>query len=160
MSEDDWDRQVDFNLKSAFLGCKYAIPHLKARCGVATVNMASIAALRMNAARPHIAYSASKYGVIALSRSVAVQHAAKGIRCNTVIPGLINTPLVAIRLAKQLDASSLDDLIAKRNAQVPMGRMGTAWDVAYAALFLASDAAGHVTGTEILVDGGIAAAMG
>ena len=89
-----------------------------------------------------------------------MQHAAKGIRCNTVIPGLINTPLVAIRLAKQLDASSLDDLIAKRNAQVPMGRMGTAWDVAYAALFLASDAAGHVTGTEILVDGGIAAAMG
>lgn len=159
MSEDVWDAQIAFNLTSTMLGCKHSIPHLLARGGGVIVNMASIAALRMNAARPHIAYSAAKHGVIALSRSVAVQYAARGIRCNTVIPGLINTPLVAERLTRQLGVADVADLIARRDAQVPQGRMGTCWDVANAALYLAADEAAHVTGTELLVDGGIAAAM-
>lgn len=159
MSESDWDHQIAFNLTSAFLGCKYAIPHLLARGGGAIVNMASVVALRMNENRPHVAYSAAKHGVIALSRSVGIQHAARGIRCNTVIPGLINTPLVEDRLAKQLAVADIEELMARRNAQVPMKRMGTCWDVAHAVLFLASTEAGHITGTEILVDGGIAAAM-
>ena len=160
MTEEDWTTQIAFNLNSTFLGCKHAIPHMLKAGGGVIVNVSSIAALRMSANRPHIAYSAAKQGVIGLSKSVAIQYASKGIRCNTVIPGLIHTPLVEARLARQLDALSVEDLVAKRNAQVPMGRMGTCWDVANAALFLASDAAAHITGTELLVDGGIAAAMG
>jgi NAD(P)-dependent dehydrogenase (short-subunit alcohol dehydrogenase family) len=159
LDEAEWERQIDFNLRSAFLGCKYALPHLKARGRGAIVNLSSIAALRMSAERPHIAYSASKYGIIALSKSVAMEHARAGIRCNTVIPGLMHTPLVEHRLVRQLGANDAAALIAKRDAQVPMGRMGDAWDIAHAVLFLVSDEAKHVTGTELLVDGGIGAAM-
>jgi NAD(P)-dependent dehydrogenase (short-subunit alcohol dehydrogenase family) len=159
MDEQQWSHQIAFNLSSAFIGCKLAIPHLLDRGGGAIVNLASIAAVRMARDRTHVAYSAAKQGVIGLSKSVAVQHAAAGIRCNTVIPGLINTPLVEARLAKQLAADSVESLVAKRNAKVPMGRMGTCWDIANAVVFLASDEAAHITGTELLVDGGIAAAM-
>ncbi len=159
MDEADWERQIDFNLRSAFLGCKHALPHLKARGRGAIVNLSSIAALRMSAERPHIAYSASKYGIIALTKSVAMEHAKAGIRCNTVIPGLMHTPLVEHRLVRQLGANDAAALIAKRDAQVPMGKMGDAWDIAHAVLFLVSDEARHITGTEILVDGGIGAAM-
>ena len=113
----------------------------------------------MSAERPHIAYSASKYGIIALTKSVAMEHAKAGIRCNTVIPGLMHTPLVEHRLVRQLGANDAAALIAKRDAQVPMGKMGDAWDIAHAVLFLVSDEAKHVTGTELLVDGGIGAAM-
>lgn len=159
MAEADWDRQLDFNLRSAFLGCKYALPVMKAQgCG-AIVNLSSIAALRMSADRPHVAYSASKYGILALTKSVAMEHARLGIRCNTVIPGLMHTPLVENRLVRQLGANDAAALIAKRNAQIPMGKMGDAWDIAHAVLFLASDEARHITGTELLVDGGISAAM-
>lgn len=159
MSEQEWAAQINFNLTSVYLGCKHALPHLLNRGGGAIVNVASIAALRMSAGRPHIAYSAAKQGLVGLSRSVAMQYAARGIRCNTVIPGLINTPLVQTRLTRQLGAANLDDLVASRNAQVPMGQMGTCWDVANAVVFLGSDDAGHITGTELIVDGGISAAM-
>jgi NAD(P)-dependent dehydrogenase (short-subunit alcohol dehydrogenase family) len=159
MAEADWEQQIDLNLRSAFLGCKHALPHLKRRGHGAIVNLSSIAALRMSADRPHVAYSASKYGILALSKSVAMEHAALGIRCNTVIPGLMHTPLVEHRLVRQLGANDAAALIARRNAQVPMGRMGDAWDIAHAVLFLASDEAKHITGTELVVDGGISAAM-
>ena len=159
MAEADWERQIDLNLRSAFLGCKFALPHLKRRAGSAIVNLSSIAALRMAADRPHVAYSAAKYGVIAMSKSIAIENARAGVRCNTVVPGLMHTPLVEARLVRQLGSNSAEQLIAKRNAQVPMGRMGDAWDVAHAVLFLASDEARHVTGTEMVVDGGLSAAM-
>jgi NAD(P)-dependent dehydrogenase (short-subunit alcohol dehydrogenase family) len=159
MAEADWERQIDFNLRSAFLGCKFALPHLKARGRGAIVNLSSIAALRMSRERPHVAYSASKYGILALSRSVAMEHAHLGIRCNTVVPGLMHTPLVEHRLVRQLGANDAAALIARRNAQVPMGQMGDAWDIAHAVLFLASDEAKHITGTDLVVDGGISAAM-
>ena len=159
MAESEWERQIDFNLRSAFLGCKFALPHLRQQGGGAIVNLSSIAALRMSAGRPHVAYSASKYGVIALSKSVAMENARAGVRCNTVVPGLMHTPLVEVRLVRQLASNNADELIAKRNAQVPMGKMGDAWDVAHAVLFLVSDEARHITGTEIIVDGGISAAM-
>lgn len=159
MEEDDWERQIAFNLKSVFLGCKFALPHMKQRGGGAIVNLASIAALRMSADRPHIGYSAAKNGVIGLSKSVAMENAPIGIRCNAVIPGLMHTPLVEHRLVKQLGAADAAQLIAKRNAQVPMGKMGDAWDVAHAVLFLVSNEARHITGTEFVVDGGISAAM-
>ncbi|PHK96470.1 3-oxoacyl-ACP reductase [Pseudoroseomonas rhizosphaerae] len=159
LSEEDWERQIDFNLRSAFLCCKHAMPHLRARGRGAIVNLSSIAALRMSADRPHIAYSASKYGILALTKSVAMEQARQGVRCNTVVPGLMHTPLVEHRLVRQLGANDAEQLIARRNAQVPMGRMGDAWDIAHAVLFLASDEAKHITGTEIVVDGGISAAM-
>lgn len=159
LSEEDWERQIDFNLRSAFLCCKHALPHLRARGKGAIVNLSSIAALRMSADRPHIAYSASKYGIVALTKSVAMEQARQGVRCNTVVPGLMHTPLVEHRLVRQLGANDAAQLIAKRNAQVPMGQMGDAWDIAHAVLFLASDEARHITGTELVVDGGISAAM-
>jgi NAD(P)-dependent dehydrogenase (short-subunit alcohol dehydrogenase family) len=159
MAEADWEAQIDFNLRSAFLGCKFALPHLKRRGRGAIVNLSSIAALRMSAERPHVAYSASKYGIIAMSKSVAMENARAGIRCNTVVPGLMHTPLVEHRLVRQLGANDAAALIAKRNAQVPIGQMGDAWDIAHAVLFLVSDQAKHITGTEIVVDGGISAAM-
>ena len=159
MAEADWEQQLDFNLRSAFLGCKFALPYLRRRGRSAIVNLSSIAGLRMSAERPHVAYSVSKYGVIAMSKSIAMQHAKAGVRCNTVVPGLMHTPLVENRLLRQLGANNAGQLIAKRNAQVPMGKMGDAWDVAHAVLFLASDEARHITGTEIIVDGGISAAM-
>ena len=159
MPEEVWDRQIDLNLKTAFLGCKHALPIMEAGGrGGAVVNVSSIAGLRMGAARVHSAYSASKAGIIGFSKSVAMAYAARGIRCNTVVPGLMHTPLVEHRLVRQLGANDAEALIAKRHASVPMGRMGTAWDVAHAVLFLLSDEAKHITGTEIVVDGGISAA--
>jgi NAD(P)-dependent dehydrogenase (short-subunit alcohol dehydrogenase family) len=159
MPEEVWDRQIAFNLKTAFLGCKHALPIMEAGGrGGAVVNVSSIAGLRMGAARVHSAYSASKAGIIGFSKSVAMAYAARGIRCNTVVPGLMHTPLVEHRLVRQLGANDAEALIAKRHASVPMGRMGSGWDVAHAALFLLSDEAGHITGTEIVVDGGISAA--
>ena len=155
----DWEQQIDLNLRSAFLGCKFALPHLKRQAGSAIVNLSSIAGLRMSADRPHVAYSAAKHGVIAMSKSIAIENARAGVRCNTVVPGLMHTPLVEARLVRQLGANSAEPLIAKRNAQVPMGKMGDAWDVAHAVLFLASDEARHITGTEMVVDGGLSAAM-
>ena len=159
MPEAVWDAQLAMNLRSVFLCCKHALPHLRAAAPSAIVNLASIVALRMAEGRTHLAYSAAKQGVIALSRHVAMEHAREGVRCNTVIPGLMHTPLVEARLTRQLGANDAAALVAKRHAQVPMGRMGDAWDVAHAVLFQLSREAGHVTGTELLVDGGIAARM-
>lgn len=161
MTEEVWDRQIDFNLKTAFLGCKYALPIMVEQGKGAIVNIASVAGLRndFSSGRVHVGYAASKAGVIQLSRSTAGAYAKKGIRVNTVVPGLMHTPLVETRLAKTVAGNDLSALIAARNASVPMGRMGDAWDVAHAVLFLASDEAHYITGTEIIVDGGITAAM-
>jgi len=161
MPEEVWDRQIDFNLKTAFLGCKYAIPEMLKQGKGAIVNISSVAGMRNDFAsgRVHVGYSASKAGVIQLSRSTAGAYAKHGIRVNTVVPGLMHTPLVATRLAKTVGNNDLDALIEARHRAVPMGRMGDAWDVAHAVLFLASDEARYITGTEIVVDGGLTAAM-
>ncbi len=158
MPEEVWDRQIDFNLKTPFLGCKYALPVMEAQGSGAIVNISSVAALRMSAGRPHSAYSASKAGVIAFSKSVAMAYARKGIRCNTVIPGLMHTPLVEHRLVRQLGANDAEALIARRHASVPVGQMGSGWDVAHAVLFLVSEEAKYITGVELAVDGGFTAA--
>jgi NAD(P)-dependent dehydrogenase (short-subunit alcohol dehydrogenase family) len=160
MPEEVWDRQIDFNLKTPFLACKHVIPVMEAQGGGAIVNLSSVAGLRMGAERSHVAYSASKAGVIAFSKSVAMAYAKKGIRCNTVVPGLMHTPLVEHRLVRQLGANDAEALIAKRNAAVPLGHMGTGWDIAHAVLYLVSDEAKFVTATEIVVDGGSTAASG
>jgi NAD(P)-dependent dehydrogenase (short-subunit alcohol dehydrogenase family) len=154
MPEEAWDRQIDFNLKTVFLGCKYVLPLMEAQGKGVIVNISSVAGLRNSKDRTHVGYSSSKAAVIQFTRSTAGAYAKKGIRCNTVVPGLMHTPLVEHRLTKQLSAADAGSLVARRNAQVPMGRMGTGWDVAHAVLFLASEEAGFITGTEIIVDGG------
>ncbi len=157
MSEEVWDSQIDHNLKTAFLGCKYALPVMVGQGGGAIVNISSVAALRSNADRAHVAYSATKAGIFGFTRSTAMAYVKRGIRCNAVVPGLIHTPLVEHRLVAQLGANDAAALVAKRDAQVPMGHMGEAWDVAHAVLFLASDEARYITATQIVVDGGVSA---
>ena len=158
MPEEVWDQQIDFNLKSAFLGCKYVLPPMIEQRSGAIVNLSSVAGLRILAGRTHVAYTASKAGIIALSKSIAITHARDGIRCNTVVPGLMHTPLVEARLTRQLGVNDAATLIERRHAQVPMGHMGDAWDVAHAVRYLVSDEAKYVTATEIVVDGGLTAA--
>ena len=157
MSEEVWDAQMDQNLKSVFLGCKHVIPVMLEKGRGAIVNLSSVAAYRMSEDRAHVAYSATKLGIVGFSKSVAISYAKKGIRCNTVVPGLMHTPLVEHRLAKTIAGGDVAALVAKRNAQVPLGKMGDAWDVAHAVLFLVSEEARHITGSEIFVDGGITA---
>jgi NAD(P)-dependent dehydrogenase (short-subunit alcohol dehydrogenase family) len=160
MSEEVWDRQLSHNLKTAFLGCKYVIPVMERQGKGAIVNLSSVAGLRMSPERAHVAYSTTKLGILAFSKSTAVSYAKKGIRCNTVIPGLMHTALVEHRLARSIGANDVQALIDKRNAQCPTGKMGNAWDIAHAVLFLASDEAQYITGAEILVDGGLTATAG
>jgi len=157
MSEEVWDAQLDQNLKTAFLGCKHVIPVMLKHGKGAIVNLSSVAGFRMSEDRAHVAYSATKLGILGFSKSIAITYAKKGIRCNVVVPGLMHTPLVEHRLAKTIAGGDVAALIAKRNSQVPLGKMGDAWDVAHAVLFLVSDEARHITGTEIFVDGGITA---
>jgi NAD(P)-dependent dehydrogenase (short-subunit alcohol dehydrogenase family) len=161
MTEEVWDRQIASNLKTAFLGCKYVLPVMVEQGRGAIVNIASVAGMRNDflSGRSHVGYSASKAGVIQLSRSVAGTYAKRGIRVNTVVPGLMHTPLVEYRLAGTVGGNDSQKLIDARNAAVPMGHMGDAWDVAHAVLFLVSDEARFITATEIVVDGGSTAAM-
>jgi NAD(P)-dependent dehydrogenase (short-subunit alcohol dehydrogenase family) len=159
MSEEAFDFQIDHNLKTVFLGCKHVLPIMERQRRGAIVNISSVAGLRDHLGRTHVAYSASKAGVIQLSRSTGVKYARVGVRVNTVVPGLMNTPLVTHRLARQIGNNDPDALIADRNRRVPMGHMGDAWDVAHAVLFLVSDEARFITATEIVVDGGMIATM-
>ena len=154
MPEEVWDAQVDFNLKSVFLTCKFCLPIMERQGGGAIVNVASTSGLRWTGAA-QVAYAATKAGVIQLSRVVAVQYATRGIRVNTVVPGQLHTPMVEARLAKQRAGGDVEALLRQRQARIPLGFMGDGRDTANAALFLASDEARFITGTEIVVDGGM-----
>jgi NAD(P)-dependent dehydrogenase (short-subunit alcohol dehydrogenase family) len=156
MDEAVWDGQVDANLKSVFLTCKHVLPTLLAKRSGAIVNIASTSGLRWTGSA-QVAYAATKAGVIQLSRVVAVQHAAQGVRVNTVVPGQLHTPMVEGRLAKQRSGGDVDALLAQRQRRIPLGFMGDGRDTASAVLFLASDEARFITGTEIVVDGGMTA---
>jgi NAD(P)-dependent dehydrogenase (short-subunit alcohol dehydrogenase family) len=156
MSEDAWDAQVDHNLKSVFLTLKYVLPVMERQKSGAVVNIASTSGLRWTGAA-QVAYAATKAGVIQLSRVVAVQYADKGIRVNTVVPGQLHTPMVEARLAGQRAGGDVEALLKSRLERIPIGFMGDGRDTANAALFLASDEARFVTGTEIVVDGGMTA---
>src|SRR4029078_1985143 len=136
MAEEVWDLQIDQNLKSVFLGCKYVLPIMARQGSGAVVNISSVAGLRDHVGRTHVGYSASKAGGVQLNTSTALAYAKKGIRCNTVVPGLMHTPLVEHRLADTIGNNDVAALIADRHARVPMGRMGDAWDVANAVVFL------------------------
>ncbi len=155
LSEEVWDAQVDANLKSIFLTCKHVLPAMERQGRGAIINVASTSGLRWTGSA-QVAYAATKVGVIQFSRVVAVQYASKGIRVNTVVPGQLHTPMVEARLAKQR-AGDVEALLAQRQSRIPIGFMGDGRDTANAALFLASDEARFVTGTEIIVDGGMTA---
>lgn len=156
MTEEVWDAQMDFNLKSVFLTCKYALPVMMAQGSGAIVNTASTSGIRFTG-NAQVGYAASKAGVIQFTRAIAVQYAKHGIRANTVIPGQIHTPMVEARLARQRAGGDVAALLAERQKRIPLGFMGDGRDSAYASLFLASDEARFVTGTEIVVDGGMSA---
>jgi NAD(P)-dependent dehydrogenase (short-subunit alcohol dehydrogenase family) len=148
--EPTWDRVMDVNLKGVWLGCKYGVPAMLASGGGSIVNVASFVAL-MGAATAQIAYTASKGGVLAMTREIAVEYGRRGIRANSLCPGPIATPM-------------LDELMsdparrARRLVHIPMGRLGRAEELAQAALFLASDESSFMTGSQLVVDGGITAA--
>lgn len=155
-SEADWDRVLAVNLKSMYLSCKSVVPVMLEQGRGAIVNIASIAAIR-HIGVDYTTYYASKGGVVSFTRGLALQYAGQGIRANVILPGLMNTPMIREPLKDVYAQGDIDKMVEIRDAQCPMGHMGDAWDVAHAALFLASDEARYVTGTELVVDGGITA---
>lgn len=149
-TEEVWDLTMSVNLKSILLGCKYGIPALRRAGGGSIINTASFVAI-LGAATPQVAYTASKGGVLAVSRELAVIHAREKIRVNALCPGPLRTEL----LMKFLNT---EEKKKRRMVHIPMGRFGEAKEIAKAVLFLASDDASYVTGTALMVDGGITAA--
>jgi NAD(P)-dependent dehydrogenase (short-subunit alcohol dehydrogenase family) len=159
MSEEVWHAQLDMNLTSVFLVCKHVLPVMERQKSGSIVNISSTSGIRFTGAF-QVGYAATKAGVIQLSRAVAVQYAPKGVRVNTIIPGQLHTPMVEARLAQQRAGGDLQALIKQRLARIPMGFAGDGRDTANAVLFLASDEARFITGTEILVDGGMSVRCG
>jgi NAD(P)-dependent dehydrogenase (short-subunit alcohol dehydrogenase family) len=146
-----WDRVQRVNLTSVYLCCKYAIEHMRAAGGGSIINTASFVAV-LGSATSQISYTASKGGVLAMSRELGVQFAREGIRVNALCPGPINTPLLQELFAKDPERA------ARRMVHIPMGRFGEADEIAGAVAFLASDDASFITASTFLVDGGITAA--
>jgi NAD(P)-dependent dehydrogenase (short-subunit alcohol dehydrogenase family) len=158
MDEGVWRRQLDLNLTGAFLTTKYALPVMASQGAGAIVNISSVAGMRW-VGKDQVGYAVAKAGLVQFTKVTAVAYAPVGVRLNCVVPGLMFTPLVQ-RLADRYGGGDYAAMVAKRHAQVPMGRMGDAWDVAHATLFLASDEARYITGTELVVDGGLTASTG
>lgn len=152
LSEAEWHKTIDLNITSCFITCKHVLPHMLARRSGSIVNVSSIAAIRWTG-YPYAAYYAAKAAVNNFTTGLALQYAKDGIRANAVMPGLMNTPLIHQQISGQY--KDADDMVRARDAACPMGRMGTAWDVARAALFLASDEASYITGVSLPVDGGL-----
>jgi NAD(P)-dependent dehydrogenase (short-subunit alcohol dehydrogenase family) len=150
-TEAAWQRVQDVNLKSIFLCCKHGIPHLLETGGGSVINTASFVAV-MGAATSQISYTASKGGVLALSRELGVEFARRGVRVNALCPGPVDTPLL-----RELYANDPEEA-ARRMVHVPMGRFAEAVELANAALFLASDEASYITASTFLVDGGLSGA--
>lgn len=156
VSDAEWDRVLAVNLKTAIHAMKHVIPVMLARGGGSIVNISSVAALRYTGV-PYCTYSATKAALSHLSRTTAAEYASRKIRVNAISPGLMKTPMVeqSAGLAKTYGGGDVEAMWKKRDSQVPMGHQGDAWDVAYAALYLASEEAKYVTGIELVVDGGI-----
>jgi NAD(P)-dependent dehydrogenase (short-subunit alcohol dehydrogenase family) len=156
--EDTWDRVMAVNLKSMFLTCKAVLPIMEQQGSGVITNISSIAAIRYSGV-PYITYYTTKAGILGFTQGIALQYAPKNIRANCILPGLMNTPMIVEPLKGVYGAGNVEKMIATRNQQCPTGKMGDAWDVAHAALFLASDEAKYITGAQIVVDGGISCKM-
>jgi NAD(P)-dependent dehydrogenase (short-subunit alcohol dehydrogenase family) len=154
LSEDDWDLTLDTNLKSAFLTCKHTLPYMEARGQGVVTNVSSTASLRVPS-YPFVAYAASKAALNHFTRSVAYMVAPKGIRVNAILPGLIDGPIMDTEPKLASFYGDREKLVEARKKSVPMGTMGSVWDVANAAVFLASAEAAYVTGALLPVDGGL-----
>ncbi|HLU00914.1 MAG TPA: SDR family NAD(P)-dependent oxidoreductase [Burkholderiaceae bacterium] len=152
-STEDLNRIHAVNVTHFMLACRQVLPGMVERQSGSIISISSIAGMRY-LGYPHLAYNTTKAALIHMTRMIAHEYAAHGIRANTVVPGLIDTPRVAGNVANKFSAD-LDEARDKRARQVPMQRMGTPWEIANACAFLASDAASYITGTEIVVDGGI-----
>ena len=155
-SEDSWRRVLDINLTGMFLTCKHVLPVMQAQRRGAIVNISSIAAVRYTGVA-YASYYASKGGVNQFTVALALQYAAEGIRANAIMPGLMDTPMIHQQVVDHYGGDAA--MVATRNAQCPMGFMGTGWDVAHAAVFLASDEARYITGVCLPVDGGLSGKM-
>ncbi len=157
ITEQRWQRVMDINLTGVFRSCKAVVPVMLRQGGGAIVNISSIAAAVINR-YPYFSYYASKAGLNHFTRALAVQYAKQGIRANVVMPGLMDTPLVREQITGQHDDHAT--MMRARDAMTPMGRQGTAWDVARASVFLASDDAAYITGVCLPVDGGLSCLSG
>ena len=157
LDEAAWQRTIDLNVTSCFITCKHVLPHMLQRHSGAIVNVSSIAAIRYTG-YPYVAYYAAKAAVNSFTMGLALQYAKDGIRVNAIMPGLMNTPLIFQQISGQYKTA--EEMVKARDAACPMGRMGTAWDIAKAAVFLASDDAEYVTGVSLPVDGGLTCQIG
>ncbi len=151
ISDERWQRGLDVNLNAAFRTCREVIPVMLRQKRGTIVNVSSLASIQINR-YPYFSYFSAKAALNNFTRAIAVRYAAEGIRANAVLPGVIDTPLVESQIAAQF--KDRNEMLKVRNAASPMGRMGTAWDVAHAVLFLASDEAAYITGVCLPVDGG------
>ncbi|MBV1705963.1 MAG: SDR family oxidoreductase [Hyphomicrobiales bacterium] len=154
LSEADWHDSLELNLSSIYLACKHVLPHMEAAGRGVITNISSLASIRY-VGYPYFAYYATKAAVNQASVALALQYASKGIRVNAILPGLMDTPLIYQQISSQY--SDTASMVAARHAACPTGRMGSGWDVAHAAVFLASDHAQYITGVCLPVDGGLSA---
>lgn len=156
LEEKTWLALMNINLKSAFLSCKHVLPIMRHQGEGVITNISSTSSV---CSRQTLAYKTAKAGINAMTQNMAIENAAYGVRVNALLPGLMDTPMAIERRARERNVTR-QTVRDERNAQVPLGKMGTAWDVAAAALFLASDEARYITGVLLAVDGGLSARIG
>ncbi len=154
LTEAEWQRELDLNVTGAFLACKFVIPVMQRQKKGVITNISSVAAIRYTG-YPYAAYYASKGAVNQFTVGIAVQYARDGLRANAIMPGMMDTPLIYQQISGQY--ATPEDMVRARNESTPMGRMGTGWDIAHAAVFLATDEAGYISGVCLPVDGALTA---
>lgn len=154
LSLEEWHRQIDINVTGAFLACKHVIPIMQAQKKGVITNISSVASIRYTG-YPYASYYAAKGAVNQFTIGIALQYAREGIRCNAILPGMMDTPLIHQQISGQY--ASTEEMLRARHEASPTGRMGTGWDIANAAVFLASDEAGYINAVILPVDGGLTA---